>query len=80
VRFFQEIISRTYSLEWIGNYAKRHPGRDSRWAILPNGLRVNANLFPTDLCRDQKAMDGNVKTGHKSENTFLKHTLFKNPA
>jgi len=30
----------------------RHPGRDSRQAILPDALRVNANLFQTDLCRD----------------------------
>jgi hypothetical protein len=29
----------------------RHPGRDSRQAILPDALRVNANLFLTDLCR-----------------------------
>jgi hypothetical protein len=31
---------------------------DSRQAILPVALRVNANLFQTDLCRDQVAMDG----------------------
>ena len=29
----------------------RHTGRDSRQAILPDALRVNANLFLTDLCR-----------------------------
>ena len=31
---------------------------DSRQAILPVALRVNANLFQTDLCRDPVAMDG----------------------
>ncbi|MDD5321818.1 MAG: hypothetical protein PHD43_14660 [Methylococcales bacterium] len=29
----------------------RHTGSDSRQAILPAALRVNANLFQTDLCR-----------------------------
>ena len=29
----------------------RHTGMDSRQAILPDALRVNANLFLTDLCR-----------------------------
>ena len=29
----------------------RHPGMDSRQAILPDALRVNANLFQTDLSR-----------------------------
>jgi hypothetical protein len=37
----------------------RHSGMDSRQAILPDALRVNANLFPTDLCRNPVAMDGN---------------------
>ena len=32
--------------------SSRHPGMDSRQAILPAALRVNANLFQTDLCRD----------------------------
>ena len=31
---------------------------DSRQAILPDALRVNANLFQTDLCRNPVAMDG----------------------
>jgi hypothetical protein len=30
----------------------RHSGRDSRQAILPDALLVNANLFQTDLCRN----------------------------
>jgi len=29
----------------------RHPGMDSRQAVLPDALRVNANLFQTDLSR-----------------------------
>jgi hypothetical protein len=37
----------------------RHLGRDSHQAILPDALRVNANLFQTDLCRDPGAKDGN---------------------
>ncbi len=36
----------------------RHSGRDSRQAILPVALRVNANLFQTDLCRNPDSMDG----------------------
>jgi len=35
----------------------RHSGRDSRQAILPDALRVNANLFQTDLCRNPDYMD-----------------------
>jgi len=35
----------------------RHSGRDSRQAILPDALRVNANLFQTDLCRNPGYMD-----------------------
>jgi len=30
---------------------------DSRQAILPDALRVNANLFPTDLCREPSNRD-----------------------
>jgi len=33
------------------------PGRDSHQAILPDALRVNANLFQTDLCRHPEHMD-----------------------
>jgi hypothetical protein len=36
----------------------RHPGMDLRQAILPNALRVNANLFQTDLCRGPEVRDG----------------------
>ena len=35
-------------------FRARHPGRDSRQAILPDALWVNANLFQTDLCRDPR--------------------------
>jgi hypothetical protein len=31
---------------------------DSRQAIVPVALRVNANLFQTDLCPDPVAMEG----------------------
>jgi len=40
-------------------FKARHPGRDSHQAILPDALRVNANLFQTDLCRDPGYMDIN---------------------
>jgi adenosine deaminase len=39
-------------------FKARHSGRDSCQAILPDTLRVNANLFQTDLCRNPDAMDG----------------------
>ncbi|MCF7965510.1 MAG: hypothetical protein K9L79_08215 [Methylobacter tundripaludum] len=35
----------------------RHSGRDSCQAILPDTLRVNANPFQTDLCRNPGSMD-----------------------
>jgi hypothetical protein len=35
----------------VALFLSRHTGRDSRQAILPDALRVNANLFPTDWCR-----------------------------
>ena len=35
----------------------RHSGMDSHQAILPDALRVNANLFLTDLCRNPVYMD-----------------------
>ena len=35
----------------------RHSGMDLRQAILPAALRVNANLFQTDLCRNPGYMD-----------------------
>ena len=42
----------------ITMFQDRHSGRDSRQAILPDALRVNANLFQTDLCRNSVPMDG----------------------
>ena len=36
----------------------RRSGMDTCQAILPDALRVNANLFQTDLCRNQEAADG----------------------
>ena len=35
----------------------RHSGMDSRQAILPDALRVNANPLPADLCRNPGYMD-----------------------
>jgi len=37
---------------------------DSRQAFLPDALRVNANLFQTDLCRNPGSMDGFKLTIH----------------
>ena len=45
-------------------FQDRHSGRDSRQAILPDALRVNANLFQTDLCRNPDSMDGFEPTIH----------------
>jgi len=39
-------------------FQDRHFGRDSRQAILPDALRVNVNLFQTDLCRNPGSKDG----------------------
>jgi hypothetical protein len=39
-------------------FKNRHSGLDSRQAILPDALRVNANPFQTDLCRNPGSMDG----------------------
>jgi hypothetical protein len=39
-------------------FQDRHSGMDSRQAILPDALRVNANLFQTDLCRNPGSRDG----------------------
>jgi hypothetical protein len=44
----------------IGIKKNRHLARDSRQAILPVALRVNANPFQTDLCQDPEATDGNI--------------------
>jgi hypothetical protein len=38
-------------------FYNRHSGMDSRQAILPAALRVNANLFLTDLCRNPGYMN-----------------------
>ena len=38
----------------------RHTGRDSCQAILPDTLRINANLFQTDLCRYPGHMEVNI--------------------
>jgi hypothetical protein len=45
-------------------FQDRHFGRDSRQAILPDALRVNANLFQTDLCRNPGSMDESGLTIH----------------
>ncbi|WP_213069380.1 hypothetical protein [Methylomicrobium album] len=37
--------------------SNRHLGGDSCQAFLPGPLRVNANLFQTDLCRDPDCRD-----------------------
>jgi hypothetical protein len=36
---------------------QRHTDMDSHQAILPDALRVNENLFQTDLCRNPVSMD-----------------------
>jgi hypothetical protein len=41
-------------------FQDRHSGMDSRQAVLPDALRVNVNLFQTDLCRNPGSMDGFV--------------------
>ena len=45
-------------------FKDRHSGMDSLRAILPGALRVNANPFQTDLCRNPGAMDGFELTIH----------------
>jgi hypothetical protein len=35
----------------------RHSGMDSHQAILPDVLRVDVNLFQTDLCRNPDPID-----------------------
>jgi hypothetical protein len=52
---------------------------DSRRAILPDALRVNANPLPADLCRSPDSMDGgrsNILVGwipaiHAGMTTYL---------
>jgi hypothetical protein len=45
-------------------FQNRHSGMDSRQAILPDTLRVNTNLFQTDMCRNPGSMDGFELTIH----------------
>jgi hypothetical protein len=45
---FPHRSAQLYTTLW----SSRHSGMDSRQAILPDALRVNANLFQTDLCRN----------------------------
>jgi len=40
-------------------FKNRHSGMDSHQAILPDALRVNANLFQTDLCRSRQTAIAN---------------------
>jgi hypothetical protein len=57
-------VSSTLSDYIITVFLDRHSGMDSHQAILPDALRVNANLFQTDLCRNPAAMDGFEITIH----------------
>jgi len=44
---------------------RRHSGRDSLRVVLPEALRVNANPFQTDLCRnpDHRDVQNNSANG-----------------
>ena len=46
------VPNSTLSDYMITIFQDRHSGMDSHQAILPDALRVNANLFQTDLCRN----------------------------
>jgi hypothetical protein len=48
----------------ITMFQDRHSGMDSLRAFLPGALRVNANLFQTDLFRNPGSMDGFELTIH----------------
>jgi hypothetical protein len=48
----------------------RHSGRDSRQAVLPDALRVNANLFQTDLCRNPEHMDVKLSADTSCRSSF----------
>ena len=48
----------------ISIFQDRHSDRDSRQAILPDALLVNANLFQTDLCLNPDSMDEFEPTIH----------------
>jgi len=64
-------------------FKDRHSGMDSHQAILPDALRVNANLFQTDLFRNPDSMDGFQLTIHGTGYPFpggydeLAHNLTK---
>jgi len=49
---------------YLHMFYSRNSGMDSRQAILPDALWVNANLFHTDLCRDPEHRD--VKSSSKT--------------
>ena len=58
VRSNKITASQSVALVVIHKYHKaRHSGMDSRQAILPDALRVNANPLPADLCRNPGYMD-----------------------
>ena len=69
----RSLVNAKPSLESTGFHSTRHPGRDSRQAFLPDALRINANLFQTDLCRDPEAMDGNSSSFQPSLGEQLSH-------
>ncbi len=45
-------INTTVSDWMVALFQDRHSGMDSPQAILPGAHRVNATVFPTDLCRN----------------------------
>jgi hypothetical protein len=62
--------------------SNRHHGMESRQAILPDALRVNANLFQTDLCRDPEHRDVLIQTTVypiKSEHHFDRLRILQAP-
>jgi hypothetical protein len=54
VRFKLKVNNHSIDIAQIHH---RHSGGDSRWAIPPNALWVNASLFQTDLCRNPEPRD-----------------------
>jgi hypothetical protein len=58
------MANSTLSDYMITIFQDRLSGMDSRQAILPDALWVNANLFQTDLCRNPGSMDGFEHTIH----------------
>ena len=58
--FHHWVLTRSHAAAPIvihKRHEARHSCRDSCQAILPDTLRVNANLFQTDLCRNPDYMD-----------------------